>query len=65
MSLENVSYIRIHPGIGIARLGNSPEFFIGPEAPGEISDPGGDGGGGPDGGSYKDSQQRMKRQVAA
>jgi hypothetical protein len=25
---------RIHPAIGIARLGNSPDFFIGPELPG-------------------------------
>jgi hypothetical protein len=25
---------RIHPAIGIARMGNSPEFFIGPETPG-------------------------------
>ena len=26
---------RIHPGIGVARVGDSPDdFFIGPEAPG-------------------------------
>ena len=24
----------IHPGIGVARMGNSPESFVGPEAPG-------------------------------
>ncbi len=63
MSLSSVSTIRIHPGIGIARLGNSSECFIGPEAPGIVSDPGGSGGPGPDGGKYKDARQRMKRQA--
>lgn len=47
--------IRVHPAIGIARLGNSPEeFFIGPERPGSY--PGVD--------EYRDSQQRLKRQGA-
>ncbi len=46
----------IHPGIGIARVGNSPEeYFIGPEAPGEVPQP--EGG-------YKDSAGRIKRQAA-
>ena len=45
-----IARIRVHPGIGIARLGNSDEFFIGPEAPGVVVDPGGSGGPGPDGG---------------
>jgi hypothetical protein len=46
----------IHPGIGIARLGNSPvEWFIGPEVPGVIPDPPG---------GFKDLQGRVKRQVA-
>jgi L-Lysine epsilon oxidase N-terminal/L-lysine epsilon oxidase C-terminal domain len=46
----------IHPGIGIARVGNSPtEYFVGPEVPGIAPDPGG---------SYKDAQGRIKRQVA-
>ena len=27
-------FFRIHPAIGIARMGNSPEHFIGPETPG-------------------------------
>jgi L-lysine epsilon oxidase-like protein len=46
----------IYPGIGIARVGNSPdEYFIGPEAPGEVSQP--DGG-------FKDSAGRIKRQAA-
>jgi hypothetical protein len=34
MAKEKLSYCSIYPGIGIARLGNSPsEFFIGLEAP--------------------------------
>jgi hypothetical protein len=50
-----VSYA-IYPGIGIARVGNSPdEYFIGPEAPGEVPHP--EGG-------YKDSAGRIKRQAA-
>lgn len=47
---------RIHPGIGVARLGNSPdEFFIGPESPGLLPLPGG---------PYRDSQGFLKRQGA-
>ncbi|MEX2497375.1 MAG: LodA/GoxA family CTQ-dependent oxidase [Wenzhouxiangellaceae bacterium] len=60
---SKISRIRIHPGIGLARLGNSDEHFIGPEAPGCISDPGGENGPGPDGGSYRDEQMRLKRQA--
>jgi hypothetical protein len=46
----------IYPGIGIARVGNSPdEYFIGPEAPGEVPQP--EGG-------YKDAAGRVKRQAA-
>jgi hypothetical protein len=47
---------RIHPAIGIARIGNSPdEFFIGPERIGEEPNPPG---------GFKDAQCRVKRQVA-
>jgi len=46
---------KIHPAIGIARLGNSPEFFIGPEKVGDHSPPA-DG--------YKDKQCRLKKQAA-
>jgi hypothetical protein len=47
---------RIHPAIGIARVGNSPDdFFIGPEVP-YPTDP-------PNGG-YKDASGRLKRQAA-
>ncbi len=47
---------RIHPAIGIARIGNSPdEYFIGPEVPHPIPPPPG---------GYKDPQGRLKRQAA-
>ena len=50
-----VRYV-IHPGLGIARVGNSPdEFFIGPEAPGVVPRP--EGG-------FKDVAGRVKRQAA-
>lgn len=47
------SYVyRIHPGIGIARVGNSPNaFFIGPEAPGVVPE-----------GPFKDDDGRIARQ---
>jgi len=47
---------KIHPAIGIARLGNSTsEFFIGPEAPEVLPLPGG---------PYKDAGGAIKRQGA-
>lgn len=60
---DTIKSIRIHPGIGIARLGDSDEFYIGPEAPGIVVDPGGSGGPGPNGGTYRDSGARLKRQA--
>jgi hypothetical protein len=46
---------RIHPAIGIARLGNAPdEFFLGPEAPGVLPLPEG---------PYKDAHGLIKRQA--
>ncbi len=59
----DISRIRIHPGIGMARLGNSDEFFIGPEAPGVIADPGGTISSDPSQKNYRDDQQRLKRQA--
>lgn len=56
---------RIHPAIGIARVGDSPDdFFIGPEAPGipPLLKKPGDVSAQP--GKYKDGQQRIKRQGA-
>ncbi len=44
----------IYPGIGVARVGNSPdEFFLCPEVPGEVPNPPG---------GFKDAQGRIKRQ---
>ncbi|MCY9061423.1 LodA/GoxA family CTQ-dependent oxidase [Bacillus inaquosorum] len=55
MSEPRIVSYKIHPGIGIARIGNSPdEFFLGPESLGGISEP--DGG-------FKDKEGRIKRQA--
>lgn len=54
---NKIAYCQIHPGVGIARLGNSPdEFFIGPESPGHIAKV--------TDGKFKDSEGRIKRQAA-
>jgi len=53
--LENVVSAKIHPAIGIARIGNSDEYFVGPELPYPTAPP--DGG-------YKDAQGKLKRQAA-
>jgi|SRR5882724_8185695 len=51
-----IKTIKIHPAIGIARLGNSPTgFFIGPERPGVSPRPRG---------GYRDAKHRIKRQAA-
>lgn len=63
MAAGKIKSIRIHPGIGMARLGDSDEFFIGPEASGIVVDPGGSQGPGPKGGSYRDTRFRLKRQA--
>jgi hypothetical protein len=56
MGNSDLSYCKIFPGIGIARLGNSPDdFFIGPEAAGRQVRPSG---------GFKDKQGRVKRQAA-
>jgi hypothetical protein len=48
--------VKIHPGIGIARVGNSPdEFFVGPERLWDPVDPQG---------GFKDGNCRVKRQAA-
>ena len=53
---RNIVSYKIHPGIGIARVGNSPDqFFIGPEAPGQIPAPQG---------GWKDKKGRLKRQAS-
>ncbi len=79
MSID-ITTLRVHPGIGIARLGNSGEgsedalelnqnFYIGPEAPGIVVDPGNPNspaagnGPGPNGGTYRDANMDLKRQA--
>ena len=53
---NDVAYCKIHPGIGIARVGDSLDgFFIGPETPGEMVHPVG---------GFKDEHGRIKRQAA-
>src|SRR6266404_5852091 len=56
---------RIHPAIGVARLGDSTsDYFLGPEAPGVLPSPAqADEAPGPLG-KYKDAQHRIKRQGA-
>lgn len=51
-----VAYCRIHPGLGVARVGDSEQdFFIGPESPGHMAHPVG---------GFKDAKGRIKRQAA-
>ncbi len=53
---KEVKAVKIHPAIGIARVGNSTtDFFVGPEAPGNSSRPLG---------GYRDAESRVKRQAA-
>ncbi|HEX4965037.1 MAG TPA: LodA/GoxA family CTQ-dependent oxidase [Thermoanaerobaculia bacterium] len=53
---REIAYCMIHPGVGIARFGNSPdEYFLGPRTPGETPSP--EGG-------FKDRMGRIKRQGA-
>lgn len=54
--MPTIRTIKIHPAIGVARLGNSSsKFFIGPEIPGVRRRPNG---------GYRDAQGRIKRQAA-
>ena len=55
-NMKEIVIFKIHPAIGIARIGNSPDkFFIGPEIPGINKIPAG---------GYKDEKMRVKRQAA-
>src|SRR5688572_2319382 len=55
-NLDVIDTVVIHPTIGIARVGNSPdEWFFGPEAPGPHPVPTG---------GFKDDAGRIKRQAA-
>ena len=55
--MANLTAVKIFPSIGIARLGNSPEYFLGPELPFPAPPPT------PPNGTYKDDQCRIKRQA--
>lgn len=56
MALTDIKYCKIFPGIGVSRVGDSPEdFFIGPETPGQGPNPET---------TFKDSLGRIKRQAA-
>lgn len=56
MALSDIAYCKIYPGIGIARVGNSPDqFFLSPETPGAGPQPNTE---------FKDTQGRIKRQAA-
>src|SRR5580704_16448184 len=53
-------HFRIHPAIGVARMGNSSEHFLGSETPGVPANS-------PDGvnfGSFRDSKGQIRRQGA-
>lgn len=60
MNLNAIVEARIHPAIGIARVGNAPgytknDYFIGPQLPYAV---------GPPSNGYRDAQGRIKRQAA-
>jgi L-Lysine epsilon oxidase N-terminal/L-lysine epsilon oxidase C-terminal domain len=56
---------RIHPAIGIARLGDSPDdYFVGGESPGVLPQLARPGSSPPAGPSHRDSHGRIKRQGA-
>ena len=54
MNLDTIIEARVHPAIGVARIGNSNEFFIGPEVPYPTPPPEG---------SYRDPEGKLKRQA--
>jgi hypothetical protein len=55
-ALGEIARVMIHPAVGIARVGNSPdEWFLGPEVPGPHPVPPG---------GFKDAAGRIKRQPA-
>ncbi len=62
MNLKEVNHVAIYPPVGIARIGNSPEYFLTSDLPGippEVGDPAPSR---PDR-RFKDAQGRIKKQV--
>jgi len=55
MSDQGLAYCSVFPKIGIARLGDSDQFFMGPESPGVPPSPQG---------GFKDARGFIKRQAA-
>ena len=55
--MPNLQTVKIFPPIGIARIGNSAEWFLGPELPFPASPTV------PSDGNYKDNQCRIRRQA--
>jgi hypothetical protein len=58
MSLASIVSARVHPAIGIARVGNATgpdDYFLGPEVPYPVAPPNG---------GYRDAKGRLKRQGA-
>ncbi len=53
--IKRTRTLRIHPAIGIARIGNSNEYFYGPEVPGVYQFPKG---------GYRDGENRLKKEAA-
>ncbi|MBL4703414.1 MAG: LodA/GoxA family CTQ-dependent oxidase, partial [Flavobacteriales bacterium] len=54
MEKNKISHVAIYPPIGIARIGNSPEYFLASEVPGVAPKPAG---------GYKDLDGRVKKQA--
>jgi hypothetical protein len=55
--MANLTTVKIYPPIGIARMGNSQEWYLGPELPFPAPPPV------PADGKYKDNQCRIRRQA--
>ncbi len=55
--MANLKTVKIYPSIGIARIGNSPEWYLGPELPFPAPSVA------PPDGQYKDNQCRIRRQA--
>lgn len=54
MDTSKIESVSIYPPIGIARIGNSPEYFLASEVPGIEPDPSN---------GYKDAEGRIKKQA--